>query len=934
VTVFDLLHPDLRAILAEFGFDSPTEPQDAAIPKIMAGKHLLLVAPTGIGKTEAAMLPIISWLLDKRPKGVAVLYITPLRALNRDMLRRLTALGDKLGLTVGVRHADTTPAERQRLSKEPPQILITTPETLQIMLQGKRLREGLRNVRKVVIDEVHELAGSERGAQLSVALERLAIQVAFGGSPEEHPEHGTVEEFQRIGLSATVGSPDVVAQFLGGVGRIVELAIVKVPKGLKIDVQRPPPREPKGREIDLGITPDILGAIDRCKSIIDSHTSTLLFVNTRDSAEFLTSRTLMLDDDYPISVHHGSLSKEVRIKAEEDFRLQRIKALVCTSSLELGIDIGSADHTLQFNSPRQVTRLVQRVGRAGHGIGRTSEGTIITLNPDDIAESIVIARRAMAGEIETLTIRQAPLTVLANQVIAMTLERKMDKDEVFRIVTSAIPFRDLAREEFERVLQLLHSLYRLWVRDEDGGLGRKRRGFVYFYENISMIPDERTYPIRDITTRGIVGTLDENFVVTYMAEGARFIVKGRPWKLVEIQEKEVLVEPTGMEGAIPHWIGEEIPVPFDVAQEVGRLRSTLDRSPYPCDDATFSRLSEFIMEHAKTHPVPDDRTILIEISNRVAIIHGCFGSKVNETIGRVISSLLSARYGASVGMRSDPYRVVLELPTTPRAEDLVTMIKGIDPRSLEDILRIVLRNSSLVRWHLLYTARKFGALDRNVDLKFLNIQRLIRSFEHTPLLDEALSKLIWERMDLELTAKVLSSIHSGKIAIKTAKGKTSPIGLIGLEASREFMAAAHADRQILHTLRRRLEKEYIRLACFNCDGSVRKQISDLPEHIVCPLCGGKMVAVVHAKNDTYQLLKKRRGKDLSQSELKDLARLKKNANVIMTNGKRAAIALAARGVGPETAIRILSKPYDSDEEYLRAILAAEINFAKTKRFWD
>ena len=929
MTVFDILHPELRALLSEFGFDTPTEPQDAAIPKIMEGRHILLVAPTGIGKTEAAMLPIISWILHERPQGIAVLYITPLRALNRDMLRRLTAIGQRLNITVGVRHADTTPQERERLSKEPPHILITTPETLQIMLQGKRLREGLRNVRKVVVDEVHELANSERGAQLTVALERLSAQVAFASGPE-----GKVSDFQRIGLSATVGSPGAVAEFLGGVGRKVDVTVVKVPKGLKVEVVRPPPREPKGREEELGLDPDILGAIDRCKAMIDSHNSTLLFVNTRDTAEFLTSRTLMLDDQYPIAVHHGSLSKEVRIKAEEDFRAQRIKALVCTSSLELGIDIGSADHTLQFNSPRQVTRLVQRVGRAGHGIGRTSEGTIVALNPDDIAESLVIARRAMAGEIEPLTIRPVPLAVLANQVIAMTLERRLDKDEVFRIVTSAVPFQHLAREEFERVLRLLHSLYRVWVRDEDGGLGRKKRGFTYFYDNISMIPDERTYLMRDITTRGIVGTLDENFVVTYLSEGARFIVRGRSWKLVEIQDAEVLAEPTGMEGAIPHWIGEEIPVPYEVAQEVGHLRATLDRSHYPCDEATFARFKDFIVDHARTHPVPDEKTVLIEVGDRSAIIHGCFGSKVNETLGRIVSSLLSARYGASVGMRSDPYRVVLELPTTPRPEELVALLKGLDPRGLEELLRIVLRNSSLIRWHLLYTARKFGALDRDVDLRYLNIQRIIRSFEGTPLLDETLSKIIWERMDVDITAKVVAAINSGEIVIRTAKGTPSPLGRLGLEAAREFMAPARADRQILMTLRRRLEKDYVRIACFNCDGSVRKQISDLPERIECPLCGGKMVAVIHARDESHKLLTKRRSSKLSPDELKTLARLKKNANVIMTNGKRAALVLAARGVGPDTAIRILSKPYDTDEAFMRAILAAEVNFARTKRFWD
>lgn len=920
MTVFDDLHPKLQALLIEFGFDTPTEPQIEAFPRVTAGDHLLLVAPTGIGKTEAVMLPILSWILDEAPQGIAVLYITPLRALNRDMMRRLTALGERLDISVGVRHADTTKAERERLSKHPPQVLITTPETLQIMLQGRRLREGLKNVHKVVVDEIHELASSGRGAQMAVALERL---VDLSG-----------REFQRIGLSATVGSPDEVATFLGGKGRVVDTAVLMVPKGIKVDVVRPGPVEPGDVERDLELDPEILGALRTTRKMVDEHTSTLFFVNTRDAAEFLTSRTLLLDEKFPIAVHHGSLSREVRIQAEEDFRHQRLKALVCTSSLELGIDIGHADFTIQFNSPRQVTRLVQRVGRAGHGVGRTSTGTIVTSNPDDIAESCVIARRAMTGELERLAIRQVPLAVLANQIIAMTLEQRRSRDKVYEIITSAQPFRDLPRRNFDRVLRQLHELHRVWAQEEDEGLGRKKKGFSYFYENISMIPDEKTYSIRDITTRGIVGTLDENFVISYLSDDSRFIVKGRPWRLVELREDELLVEPTGLEGAIPHWVGEEIPVPFEVAQEVGRLRASLDRKGYPIDEESFRSFKEFIQGHSKVAPLPDDRTILVEVTDRAAIIHGCFGTKVNETLGRIISSFISARYGSSVGMRSDPYRIVMELPSTPRPEDIVSQIEAIDPRGLEDLLRITLRNSTLIKWNLLYTARKFGAIDRDVDLKYLNIQRLIRTFEHTPLLDETLSKLIWERMDIGTTSKVLNDIRAGRVTIRVRKGKPSPLGMLGLEAAREFLAPARADRQILMTLKKRLEKEYVRLGCFNCNGTVRKQISDLPETIECPLCGGKMVAVLNPRDDGHKLLEKRKRTDLDKDEIKDLTRMKKNANIILSHGRKGALVMAARGVGPSTAVRILRTPFNSEEEFLRGILAAEIHFARTKRFWD
>jgi ATP-dependent Lhr-like helicase len=342
-------------------------------------------------------------------------------------------------------------------------------------------------------------------------------------------------------------------------------------------------------------------------------------------------------------------------------------------------------------------------------------------------------------------------------------------------------------------------------------------------------------------------------------------------------------------------------------------------------------------KHGDKAPVPTDRTILVEVGDRMAIIHGCFGSKVNETIGRMVSSLLSARFGASVGMRSDPYRIVMELPATPRAEEIVRNLKGIDPKGLDTFLRIVLRNSTLVKWSLMYTARKFGAIEKHVDLRYLNLQRLIRTFEHTPLFDETLSKLIWERMDVDRTAEVLRRVRAGDIEVRTwkgEKGRLSPLGILGLEGAREFLAPAYADRQILQTMKRRLEREFIRIACLNCDGSMRKQVKDLGEKIECPLCGGKMVAALSTRDDSHAILKKRRKRTLDQDEMKVLARLKKNANIILSHGKRGALVLAARGVGPSTAVRILRKPYDSEEEFLREILKAEVQFAKTKRFWD
>ena len=389
---FELLDPRIQKVLRDKDIHEPTGPQKEAIPAVLEGKHILVVAHTGIGKTEAAMLPIFHKLLEHPWTWNRCIYVTPLRALNRDMLRRLTEFGEALDMFVAVRHGDTTPAERQFLSKNPPDVLITTPETMQVLFTGKNLRQHMSHVKFVVVDEVHELAGNERGAQLAVALERLA---AIAG------------DFQRIGLSATVGTVDEMARYLGGVGRTVRIVRTQVSKELDITIQCP---EITDEDRDLAGTlqsdPKLIASMRRCRMLIDKHRSTLLFVNTRDTAEALAARYRVWDEGFKIGVHHGSLSKDIRIDMEEQFKQEKLRGLICTSSLELGIDIGSVDFAIQYNSPRQVSRLIQRMGRAGHSVGEKSEGAIVASDPDEIAESLVITRKASMGELEELRVRK------------------------------------------------------------------------------------------------------------------------------------------------------------------------------------------------------------------------------------------------------------------------------------------------------------------------------------------------------------------------------------------------------------------------------------------------------------------------------------------------------------------------------------------------
>ncbi|HOO04729.1 MAG TPA: DEAD/DEAH box helicase, partial [Methanomassiliicoccales archaeon] len=435
--VFELLDPRILKVLEDKDIREPTGAQSEAIPLVLAGENVLLVAPTGIGKTEAAMLPLLHKLITTPGKGIQLLYITPLRALNRDMLRRLEEFGDALGLRVAVRHGDTSQSERQRQSKHAPDILITTPETLQVMFTGKNLRAHLSNVRFVVVDEVHELANDERGAQLAVALERVAELAG---------------EFQRIGLSATVGSHQEVAAFLGGVGRKVRIVRASVAKEMRITVQFPEVQE---GDRDLAGTlqsdPQLIACMRRAKELIEGHRSTLMFVNTRDTAEALAARYHIWDEGFKIGVHHGSLSKETRMEMEDDFKSERLKGLICTSSLELGIDIGSSDFAIQYNSPRQVARLVQRIGRAGHRVGRRTEGAIIASTPDEIAESLVVTRLALAERYEPLVVRKDPLTVLANQLVAMASAGPVPVEKAYALVRRAYPFRELSRQRFDAV---------------------------------------------------------------------------------------------------------------------------------------------------------------------------------------------------------------------------------------------------------------------------------------------------------------------------------------------------------------------------------------------------------------------------------------------------------------------------------------------------
>lgn len=947
--VFEFLDEEIQKSLSVKDIQHPTEPQIKAIPPILNKENVLLIAPTGLGKTESALLPVFNNFIKqqktskskKTEKGISIVYVTPLRALNRDMLRRTFEWGRKLGIKIAVRHGDTPQSERTRQSRNPPDMLITTPETLQILFTGKRLRRHLETIKCVIVDEIHELACDERGAQLSIGLERL-FELTYG-------KNGI--DFQRIGLSATVGSPDEVACFLGGFkqenfARKVKILKVDVTKHVDIWVDFPSVfKKDKNLASRLSMDSNSFASLRRCKEFIDDHVSTLLFVNTRDGAEILSSRFKIWKPDFKVDVHHGSLSKLSRVEAEDSFKKGDLKGLICTSSLELGIDVGKTDFVIQYNSPRQVKRILQRAGRSGHRIGKTSEGVILTTTPEELSEGMVIARRALKGEIEPLKVRKNPLSVLANQIISIALEyRRINVDKLFEIVKRTYSFHSLKKETFIKILDQLSKQLSIWFDEKEQMVGKKRRSRFYFLENISMIPDEETYLAVDISSRKKIGKLDESFVLNNAFEGARFILKGRPWTVVKIEEnKEILVSQAKEIGNVPSWTGEDIPIPFNVAREVGNLRRKIsekqDISIYPCEKKLFSILEKQIEEQKKKGFVlPDDKNITIDVEDKTMVINACFGTKVNETLGRLISAMLAQMIGESVGINSDAYRINLELPGRTPVKKILDIFYKTKPDSLYYLLSTVIRNSTYIRWELIHVARKFGSISKDFDYKHVGSRKLITLFENSLIFDEAADKIIWERMDVENTQKVLEMIQNNKIKIH--KQGLSPISTSGLESIRGLMLPQSPTRSILMALKKRIEETKVTMVCTNCGHTWDKTVERVNEKPKCRRCSAIKIGVLRRyRKDTAKILSK---KNHTKEENKEIRRMHKNASLVLSYGKFAVLTLMARGIGPDTAARIL-RHYDfsslkKNEEQmlklLKEIHSAELKYARTRGFWD
>src|SRR6478735_8089185 len=570
-------------------FDGPTPPQVEGWPAIASGAHVLIQAPTGSGKTLTAFLYALDRLNSTPGEGLRVLYVSPLKALNYDIERNLRGplAGLESKVRVAVRTGDTSAKERREVLRTPPDILITTPESLFLMLTSQA-REILRSVDTLILDEVHAVAGTKRGAHMAISVERLA-DLAAG-------------PLQRIGLSATQRPIEEIGRFVSG-ARPIEIVDAGTRKELDLEVVVPVedmrelgstaslsyPVPADGQEMDAGtelgtqsIWPSIYPEVLR---LVEAHRSTIVFVNNRRLAERLALRINELAEREVARAHHGSLAREQRVIVEEDLKAGRIPCLVATSSLELGIDMGAVDLVIQVESPKSVARGLQRIGRAGHELNAVSKGRIFPKFRADLLESAVVARAMRAGEIEETQIPRNPLDVLAQQIVAICADEEVAVDELHALVRGAYPFADLSRVQLENVLDMLDGRYpsdefaELRARvvwDRTAGVVKGRQGARRLaVTNAGTIPDRGLFGVHLVDGGGRVGELDEEMVYEARA-GQTFLLGASTWTIEEITRDRVLVSPApGVPGAVPFWKGEGVGRPYELGAQIGQASREL-----------------------------------------------------------------------------------------------------------------------------------------------------------------------------------------------------------------------------------------------------------------------------------------------------------------------------------------------------------------------
>ncbi len=901
--------------ISNLGFKELTNIQKKVIPIILRRRNTLIISPTGTGKTEAAILPILFYASENKIRGKPyVLYITPLRALNRDLLRRIRNYAEYFDLKVEVRHGDTPTKLRKLIQQDPPDILITTPETLGVLITLQPYIKWFKNLDWVIVDEVHELINSKRGVHLALSLERL---------------EKVKENFIRVGLSATVGNPDKIKKFLFGLERDGAIIVDKSSREYSFE--------------NIFVDGEINYLAEKIIEIIEgpflNKKSVIIFTNTRQMAEYLAAIIKAKRPELPVEVHHGSLSREVREQTEKNLKEGETKIVISTSSLELGIDIGTISLVIQIESPRQAIKLLQRVGRSEHRIGGRAKGIILSNSIDDYLETEAICELIKDGKLEEPTVHYKALDVLAHHIVGLTIVYKsIGIDEILKFSRKTLFYKDITIEEILSILEILSEIGA--IRLVDNQIFRGRKSYEYYFNNISMIPDNVQYSVINALNNSKIGSIDHLFVNEALEAEKPFILKGNGWSIISIDETKqiVKVEPKSLsESEVPFWFGETIPVDFFTAQRAGRLRKEILNS------ITHSGTGAIIKQELENtrnllEQIPDDRQIIIEKEKGrgIFVLHACFGTKVNNTLGILLSTLLSSKLGYNIEYNFDPYRIILNGGYILTFSD----IKGVLSKevNLKEVLEVALKDTNLIRTRGWNIAKRFGIVPRHLSYDSKLSSFLLRRYYGTAFYNETLNEIFIDKFDLEITSEILRKIRERKLQIFYREVENfSPLAKIGFKHAIKNVASVYdIDETMLNIVKERLENKKHLLLCLTC-GKLEKiiQTKDIEETIYCTICRSRLVTItsIWDKKAKEIIMKKIRGKELSKEEEKQYKKLWCVSSLIQNFGKRAIFVLSGYGIGPQNASKILDKKADITE-LLNEIYRAEKNFIRTRPFWD
>ncbi len=739
-TIVRRLHPRVASLLYEKGWRNLTPIQEASLESILAGDNVLIVAPTGEGKTEAALLPLFSLMLETKAEPISLLYVTPMKALINDLYRRIGWWASRLGFTVARKHGDTSAVERSRRLREKPHILIITPESLEIDLDwAHRVRSLYRNLRWVVVDEAHELLSGKRGAQFILQLERLA---RIAG-----------RDIQRIGLSATIGNPEKSLRLLAGSSRRSR-RVIKINSNKKPELKIVFINDKRGN-VWSRVAENLVREIEK---------PSLVFVNSRYVAERVKDSLEAMNVE-DVFVHHSSVSPQLRKEAEEKLREGRLSAIVCTKTLEVGIDVGLIKKVIQIKSPGRPSSLLQRVGRSGHRLGENPRGTLISIGEMDFLESIAVSLLALEGRVEDTVIERIPLDVIAKEVQGILLERGEELVDTIYEIISSHPQVKLSRDEFEELIDYLASLgvvrrrdgllrlgstfYKIW-RFRKSNAKNKTWWARDFSEFFSTITERDSFIVKN--GNHVIGYIDSLYVYKFLRVGDSIRLAGRSWKIKRIDDNlgKIEVVPSEEQGEIPVWRGEAARRPLAVAKTLaGLLWGDLSVNSLLVENKRSLRKLEEWKKIYKKLNIKDKEVIIYEVYGNEHIVTAPLGSGAAEAVALLLSYLASSETGFNVYYRSMFMGFSIYLENM----NIFDLINKIDLNDINYYFEKALERSPYFYQIIRDIQFSFGKIG-NVDLE-----------KDYVLVNEAKKQLIENYLDIPNAKKFIEKIKNNKINI-------------------------------------------------------------------------------------------------------------------------------------------------------------------------